>query len=275
MAILEIYGWLLETSWGVVSEDRLQDVMDALDNEEFDRDDFDDILDSNNETGINTDLDIEIFVDGDLKEFDRDQFAEELEEPVLIEDDENEGQFFLIEETASKGLIYSCEISEEFDQEKLSLWYYNYALGDTENSINVLEIEYDDNECLDRRVDVEVYGIKLLKPDGTLYEADEVGAANENSSSQSDETFQKIYVFTDKNSYDNFCSYIKENKQQNIDYGIDKTIITYSGINSDELTITFENTPEELQFTPDPDIGWVEDEIGQISVRWSPRDPFE
>jgi len=275
MAILEIYGWLLETSWGVVSEDRLQDVMDALDNEEFDRDDFDDILDSNNETGINTDLDIEIFVDGDLKEFDRDQFAEELEEPVLIEDDENEGQFFLIEETASKGLIYSCEISEEFDQEKLSLWYYNYALGDTENSINVLEIEYDDNECLDRRVDVEVYGIKLLKPDGTLYEADEVGAANENISSQSDETFQKIYVFTDKNSYDNFCSYIKENKQQNIDYGIDKTIITYSGINSDELTITFENTPEELQFTPDPDIGWVEDEIGQISVRWSPRDPFE
>ena len=35
----EVYGWLLETSWGVVPEDRLEAVFDALSNEEFDVDD--------------------------------------------------------------------------------------------------------------------------------------------------------------------------------------------------------------------------------------------
>ena len=277
MAKLEIHGWLLETSWGVIPEDRLQDVMDALDNEEFDRDDFDDILDSNNETGINTDLDIEILVDDERKEFDRDQFAEELEEPVLIEDEENEGQFFLIEETASKGIVYSCELTEDFDPEKLSVWYYNYALGDTENTIDVLEIEYDENECLDRNVDVKGYYIKLLRPDGTLYGEDDEEEADE-APEQDQEKFQKTYIFKDISQYKTFRDdYIlnEDGLKHLIDIGVCETSISYSGEDAEELWITFEDTESELQLTPDPDTGWVEEDIGEISVRWSPRNPFE
>jgi len=272
MPRLEIHGWLLETSWGVVPESRLEAVVDALDNGEFDRDDFEDILGNNNETGINTDLDIEIIVDGELQNFDKDLFSEEVENPVLIEDDENEGQFFLIEETASKGLIYSCEISEEFDQEKLSLWYYNYALGDTGSTIDVLEIEYDGQDCLDRNTDVKVYEVKLMRPDGTICEFEE---SNDNveTTEVEKERFQKIYVFKDRITYKKFLEEYLDPILSDKDV-IFTNVITSSGEGADELWVALEDTSDELLLTPDEG-DWLADEIGEFSVRWSPRDPFE
>jgi hypothetical protein len=272
MPKLEVYGWLLETSWGVVPEDRLEVVFDALSNEKFDVDDFEDILGNNNETGINTDLDIEIIVDGELQNFDKDLFSEEVENPVLIEDDENEGQFFLIEETASKGLIYSCEISEEFDQEKLSLWYYNYALGDTGSTIDVLEIEYDGQDCLDRNTDVKVYEVKLMRPDGTICEFEE---SNDNveTTEVEKERFQKIYVFKDRITYKKFLEEYLDPILSDKDV-IFTNVITSSGEGADELWVALEDTSDELLLTPDEG-DWLADEIGEFSVRWSPRDPFE
>ena len=272
MPKLEVYGWLLETSWGVVPEDRLEVVFDALSNEQFDVDDFEDILGNNNETGINTDLDIEIIVDGELQNFDKDLFSEEVENPVLIEDDENEGQFFLIEETASKGLIYSCEISEEFDQEKLSLWYYNYALGDTGSTIDVLEIEYDGQDCLDRNTDVKVYEVKLMRPDGTICEFEE---SNDNveTTEVEKERFQKIYVFKDRITYKKFLEEYLDPILSDKDV-IFTNVITSSGEGADELWVALEDTSDELLLTPDEG-DWLADEIGEFSVRWSPRDPFE
>ena len=44
MAKLEIYGWLLETSWGLVPKDQVNDVIAAIESDSFDRDDFEDIL---------------------------------------------------------------------------------------------------------------------------------------------------------------------------------------------------------------------------------------
>lgn len=272
MPKLEVYGWLLETSWGVVPEDRLEEVFDALSNEEFDVDDFEDILGNNNETGINTDLDIEIIVDGKLQDFDKDLFSEEVENPVLIEDDENEGQFFLIEETASKGLIYSCEISEEFDQEKLSLWYYNYALGDTGSTIDVLEIEYDGQDCLDRNTDVKVYEVKLMRPDSTICEFEESDDDAEKTEVEK-ERFQKIYVFKDLITYKKFFEEYLDPILSD-EYVIFTSVITSSGEDADELWIAFEDTSDELLLTPDEG-DHVADEIGEYSVRWSPRDPFE
>ena len=272
MPKLEVYGWLLETSWGVVPEDRLEVVFDALSNEQFDVDDFEDILGNNNETGINTDLDIEIIVDGELQNFDKDLFSEEVENPVLIEDDENEGQFFLIEETASKGLIYSCEISEEFDQEKLSLWYYNYALGETGSTIDVLEIEYDGQDCLDRNTDVKVYEVKLMRPDGTICEFEE---SNDNveTTEVEKERFQKIYVFKDRKTYKKFLEEYLDPILSDKDV-IFTNVITSSGEGADELWVALEDTSDELLLTPDEG-DWLADEIGEFSVRWSPRDPFE
>ena len=272
MPKLEVYGWLLETSWGVVPEDRLEVVFDALSNEQFDVDDFEDILGNNNETGINTDLDIEIIVDGELQNFDKDLFSEEVENPVLIEDDENEGQFFLIEETASKGLIYSCEISEEFDQEKLSLWYYNYALGETGSTIDVLEIEYDGQDCLDRNTDVKVYEVKLMRPDGTICEFEE---SNDNveTTEVEKERFQKIYVFKDRITYKKFLEEYLDPILSDKDV-IFTNVITSSGEGADELWVALEDTSDELLLTPDEG-DWLADEIGEFSVRWSPRDPFE
>ena len=272
MPKLEVYGWLLETSWGVVPEDRLEAVFDALSNEEFDVDDFEDILGNNNETGINTDLDIEIIVDEKLQDFDKDLFSEEVENPVLIEDDENESQFFLIEETASKGLIYSCEISEEFDQEKLSLWYYNYALGDTGSTIDVLEIEYDGQDCLDRNTDVKVYEVKLMRPDGTICEFEE-SDENAETTEVEQERFQKIYVFKDKITYKKFFAEYLDPILSN-EYTIFTSVITSSGEDADELWIALEDTSDELLLTPDEG-DHVADEIGEYSVRWSPRNPFE
>ena len=272
MPKLEVYGWLLETSWGVVPEDRLEVVFDALSNEKFDVDDFEDILGNNNETGINTDLDIEMIVDGKLQSFDKDLFSEEVENPVLIEDDENEGQFFLIEETASKGLIYSCETSEDFDQEKLSLWYYNYALGDTGSTIDVLEIEYDGQDCLDRDTDVKVYEVKLMRPDGTICEFEE-SDENAETTEVEKERFQKIYVFKDRITYKKFFEEYLDPILSDKDV-IFTNVITSSGEDADELWVAFENTSDELLLTPDEG-DWLADEIGEFSVRWSPRDPFE
>ena len=272
MPKLEVYGWLLETSWGVVPEDRLEVVFDALSNEQFDVDDFEDILGNNNETGINTDLDIEIIVDGELQNFDKDLFSEEVENPVLIEDDENEGQFFLIEETASKGLIYSCEISEEFDQEKLSLWYYNYALGDTGSTIDVLEIEYDGQDCLDRNTDVKVYEVKLMRPDGTICEFEE-SDDNVETTEVEKERFQKIYVFKNRITYKKFLEEYLDPILSDKDV-IFTNVITSSGEGADELWVALEDTSDELLLTPDEG-DWLADEIGEFSVRWSPRDPFE
>jgi len=51
--------------------------------------------------------------------------------------------------------------------------------------------------------------------------------------------------------------------------------ITYSGENAEELWITLEDTSDGLEFTPDPDTGWIEDDIGEISVRWRPGNPHE
>ena len=272
MPKLEVYGWLLETSWGVVPEDRLEVVFDALSNEQFDVDDFEDILGNNNETGINTDLDIEIIVDGELQNFDKDLFSEEVENPVLIEDDENEGQFFLIEETASKGLIYSCEISEEFDQEKLSLWYYNYALGETGSTIDVLEIEYDGQDCLDRNTDVKVYEVKLMRPDGTICEFEE-SDDNVETTEVEKERFQKIYVFKNRITYKKFLEEYLDPILSDKDV-IFTNVITSSGEGADELWVALEDTSDELLLTPDEG-DWLADEIGEFSVRWSPRDPFE
>lgn len=275
MPRLEIQGWLLETSWGVVPEDRLEAVFDALSNEEFDVDDFEDILGNNNETGINTDLDIEIIVDGETQDFDPDLFSEELENPVLVEDDENEGQFFLIEETTSKGVIYSCELSEEFDQENLSVWYYNYALGDTGTALDVLEIDYDGQDCLDRNTDVKDYSVRLMRPDGTIYEVEEADDDTETIDGEL-EKFEKTYVFKNQTQYKKFIDeYILDSVQPDIDMGVCNHKITYSGENAEELWITLEDTSDGLEFTPDPDTGWVEDDIGEISVRWRPRNPHE
>jgi len=275
MPRLEIHGWLLETSWGVVPESRLEAVVDALDNGEFDRDDFEDILGDNNETGINTDLDIEIIVDGETQDFDTDLFSEELENPVLVEDDENEGQFFLIEETTSKGVIYSCELSEEFDQENLSVWYYNYAFGDTGAALDVLEIDYDGQDCLDRNTDVKDYSVRLMRPDGTIYGVEEADDDTETIDGEL-EKFEKTYVFKNQTQYKKFIDeYILDSVQPDIDMGVCNHKITYSGENAEELWITLEDTSDGLEFTPDPDTGWIEDDIGEISVRWRPRNPHE
>jgi len=275
MPRLEIHGWLLETSWGVVPESRLEAVVDALDNGEFDRDDFEDILGDNNETGINTDLDIEIIVDGETQDFDTDLFSEELENPVLVEDDENEGQFFLIEETASKGVIYSCELSEEFDQENLSVWYYNYAFGDTGAALDVLEIDYDGQDCLDRNTDVKDYSVRLMRPDGTIYGVEEADDDTETIDGEL-EKFEKTYVFKNQTQYKKFIDeYILDSVQPDIDMGVCNHKITYSGENAEELWITLEDTSDGLEFTPDPDTGWIEDDIGEISVRWRPGNPHE
>lgn len=275
MPRLDIHGWLLETSWGVVPESRLEAVVDALDNGEFDRDDFEDILGDNNETGINTDLDIEIIVDGETQDFDTDLFSEELENPVLVEDDENEGQFFLIEETTSKGVIYSCELSEEFDQENLSVWYYNYAFGDTGAALDVLEIDYDGQDCLDRNTDVKDYSVRLMRPDGTIYGVEEADDDTETIDGEL-EKFEKTYVFKNQTQYKKFIDeYILDSVQPDIDMGVCNHKITYSGENAEELWITLEDTSDGLEFTPDPDTGWIEDDIGEISVRWRPRNPHE
>ena len=170
MANLEIYGWLHETSWGAVPKNRLQQVMDVLDNDEFDRDDFDDILDNNNETGVGLNLDIEVFVDGVKQEFDSEKFSQELSEADEIEDDIHKGEFFLIEETISKGLIYSCEIQGDFNINDLSVWFYNYLLGDTGVGLNVLEIDYNGLDCADRNTEVNGYYIKLLRSDGQIHD---------------------------------------------------------------------------------------------------------
>ena len=273
MAKLEIYGWLLETSWGVVPSDQVDDLIAAIKSESFDRDDFEDILDENNETGIGTDLDIEILFNNERKTFDPSDFEEEVSEPVVIED-EAENKFFLIEETASKGLVYQCDIEDDYDPDKLEVWFYHYNLGNSGRAIEVMQIEYDGLDCEDRNTEVKVYDVKLLKPDGELHES-EAALANEFEIFEvsDQEKFKKIYIFKEKSSYENFCKHIAENLQDHIDRGIDETVITYSGPYADELTICFENTSFELQFTPDPDTGWVEEEIGPLEVRWEPHEP--
>ena len=177
MAKLEIYGWLLETSWGLVPKDQVNDVIAAIESDSFDRDDFEDILGENNETGIGTDLDIEIIFNNERKPFDPNDYEEEISEPVVIED-EVENQFFLIEEMASKGLIYQCEVEEDYDPEKLEVWFYHYNLGNTGRAIEVMQIEYDGLDSEDTNTEVKVYDVKLLKPDGELHESETTLADN-------------------------------------------------------------------------------------------------
>jgi hypothetical protein len=41
---------------------------------------------------------------------------------------------------ASKGLIYQCEVEEDYDPEKLEVWFYHYNLGNTGRAIEVMQI---------------------------------------------------------------------------------------------------------------------------------------
>lgn len=270
MPLFQVYGLLMETNWGVIPEDRLDELTNAMNDGAFDRDDFDDILEQYGETGINSDLDIEIYIDGKRQDFSNENYIGQISEPIEIDDDVNNDEYFLIEETVSKGLIYSCEIESDYDPEKLSFWFYCYMLGNTGVGINVLEIEYDGLDCLDRTLELSSYDVTLISPDGSVYEPTELEQNDADAINGNEDLFEKIYIFKEVAAYTNFCEYIAENVQDNIDSGINKTRIIYSGPDADPLSITYINTESELQYTPDPDTGWVEDEIGEIDVIWRP-----
>ena len=229
------------------------------------------ILDENNETGIGMDLDLKIYVDGELVAFDPEKYNEILEEPVFIEDD-NENQSYLIEETVSRGCIYECNFDGVFDQENLNFYFYEYELGGSGQSIKVLEVDYDDIDCEDRNASVEGYYVKVLKPDGSIHESNVGSATDEVQNEQnSNEHSTRIYSFDDKETFQKFREYIEENIQENIDMGINKSVIAYSDPNSGLYQITFTGPLDDLEFLPNPDLGWVEEEIGIIRDSWNPN----
>lgn len=268
MPKLEIFGWLHETSWGCIPEDKFISVLSAVESDDFDRDDFEEILDENNETGIGIDLDLQIYVDGELVAFDQEKYNEVLEEPVFIEDD-NENQSYLIEETISRGCIYECNFDGVFEQENLNFYFYEYELGGSGQSIKVLEVDYDDIDCEDRNASVEGYYVKVLKSDGSIYESNVGSATDEDQKEQnSNEHSSRIYSFDDKETFQKFRKYIEENIQENIDMGINKSVIAYSDPDSGLYQITFTGPLDDLKFLPDPDLGWVEEEIGIIRDSW-------
>jgi len=135
-----------------------------------------------------------------------------------------------------------------------------------------LEIEYDGQDCLDRNTDVKVYEVKLMRPDGTICEFEE---SNDNveTTEVEKERFQKIYVFKDRITYKKFLEEYLDPILSDKDV-IFTNVITSSGEGADELWVALEDTSDELLLTPDEG-DWLADEIGEFSVRWSPRDPFE
>ncbi|CAI8288060.1 MAG: Uncharacterised protein [uncultured Bacteroidota bacterium] len=168
MSKLEIFGRLREISWGPIPEDQINTLQSSLE-DEFDRDDFEDILDQNNETGIGQDLDLQILVDGNVMKFDPNDYKSILEKPKIIED-QNTDKSYLIEETFSKGSVYECNFDGVFDPKKLHFHSYKYLLGETGQTIDIVEIDYDNIECEDRNAEVKEYSIKVLKADGSYYE---------------------------------------------------------------------------------------------------------
>jgi hypothetical protein len=56
--------------------------------------------------------------------------------------------------------------------QSLSIYFhsYKYSLGETGQTIDIVEINYDNIECENRIAEVKEYLIKILKADGSYYE---------------------------------------------------------------------------------------------------------
>ena len=261
----KVHGFGEELNWAEISSKIAKEIINSGISEAL-KDEL--LLDSEN--GITSDITIE--VDGESIDLDIDS----LDQNIAIKEwsSGNSKKWYFLEVLSIQGLFYETVIDCPFDLKKITLHKESYKIGNVALHQIFYSIVYNCQDSIEELdfSDRKYNGVSyyILSPKG------EIIAVNSNEDSEDEESdnvaeantqAKRLYVFKEKESFDNFNKWIESELKPRIGEGL----VDISEINSvvkakNHFEVLLMGNKLDISSLPDPYLAWVQKEIGNFTI---------